>query len=360
MALDLMIAGPHNAIYDFYYKQADPGGSGIVPAPAAAAILKKSGLPQNVLHHIWTLSDSDGKGHLDRKGFYVSLKLVSLAQYGCPLDLSAIQSEVGPPKMDSRTNSPVMAPSLSPSMPSSLSSKGNTPNITPTHGGTISPVTVLSQGFGASPSGSSLTHMNDVTLEPWSITEEDRTKYDAMFASLNPHLPIEESESSSMIVMGDRIKPFLLNTKLPLDVLGKIWEYSDIDKDGALDSEEFALTMNLVQSALKGEPLPPALPLNLIPPKKRLIAQTNGIPVIATSPTPGMPSGPSIPPPAIGWVVSAMDKALYDQTFKKADQDMDGFVNGAEIKDIFLQSGLPQNILAHIWALSDRRVPRSG
>jgi len=60
-----------------------------------------------------------------------------------------------------------------------------------------------------------------------------------------------------------------------------------------------------------------------------------------------------LPPPAVGWVVSAADKALFDQTFKKADQDLDGFVNGLEIKDIFLQSGLPQNVLAHIWSLAD-------
>jgi len=32
-----------------------------------------------------------------------------------------------------------------------------------------------------------------------------------------------------------------MNSKLPVDVLGKIWELSDIDKDGYLDREEFAL-----------------------------------------------------------------------------------------------------------------------
>lgn len=33
--------------------------------------------------------------------------------------------------------------------------------------------------------------------------------------------------------------------------------------------------------------------------------------------------------------------------------DMDGFVSGSEIKDVFLQSGLPQGVLAHIWWGSD-------
>lgn len=49
------------------------------------------------------------------------------------------------------------------------------------------------------------------------------------------------------------------------------------------------------------------------------------------------------------WVVTAVEKAQYDEMFLRADTDMDGFVNGAEIKDIFLQSGIPQPVLAHIW-----------
>ena len=55
--------------------------------------------------------------------------------------------------------------------------------------------------------------------------------------------------------------------------------------------------------------------------------------------------------PASGasWVVTAAEKVQYDDMFVKADLDKDGFVNGIEIKDIFLQSGVPQNVLAHIW-----------
>jgi len=32
-----------------------------------------------------------------------------------------------------------------------------------------------------------------------------------------------------------------LNSKLPIDVLGRVWELADIDKDGMLDSDEFAV-----------------------------------------------------------------------------------------------------------------------
>ena len=49
------------------------------------------------------------------------------------------------------------------------------------------------------------------------------------------------------------------------------------------------------------------------------------------------------------WVVSPEDQAAADKLFLQADMDMDGFVSGAEIKDVFLQSGLPPQILANIW-----------
>lgn len=57
---------------------------------------------------------------------------------------------------------------------------------------------------------------------------------------------------------------------------------------------------------------------------------------------------PSGPPPA-PWVISAAEKARYDVMFHNADLDKDGYVSGQEIKGVFLQSGLPQMVLAHIW-----------
>ena len=39
----------------------------------------------------------------------------------------------------------------------------------------------------------------------------------------------------------------------------------------------------------------------------------------------------------------------YEALFRQTDNDKDGYVSGVEIKNLFLQTGLPQNILAHIW-----------
>ena len=44
---------------------------------------------------------------------------------------------------------------------------------------------------------------------------------------------------------------------------------SDVDNDGRLSLEEFILSGYLCELALKGEPLPTALPPNLVPPSLR-------------------------------------------------------------------------------------------
>lgn len=43
------------------------------------------------------------------------------------------------------------------------------------------------------------------------------------------------------------------------------------------------------------------------------------------------------------------ERGRYDDIFLKTDTDLDGFVSGQEVKEIFIHSGLSQNILAHIW-----------
>nr|1C07_A Chain A, PROTEIN (EPIDERMAL GROWTH FACTOR RECEPTOR PATHWAY SUBSTRATE 15) [Homo sapiens] len=55
------------------------------------------------------------------------------------------------------------------------------------------------------------------------------------------------------------------------------------------------------------------------------------------------------------WVVSPAEKAKYDEIFLKTDKDMDGFVSGLEVREIFLKTGLPSTLLAHIWSLCDTK-----
>lgn len=61
----------------------------------------------------------------------------------------------------------------------------------------------------------------------------------------------------------------LIDSKLPVEVLGKIWDLADMDKDGSLSRHEFMIAMHLVYKALEKHTIPNTLPSELIPPGKR-------------------------------------------------------------------------------------------
>ena len=61
----------------------------------------------------------------------------------------------------------------------------------------------------------------------------------------------------------------MVKSKLPNSVLGKVWKLADVDKDGMLDCDEFALAMHLINVKLDGHELPVDLPDHLVPPSKR-------------------------------------------------------------------------------------------
>ncbi|XP_072430379.1 epidermal growth factor receptor substrate 15 isoform X4 [Chiloscyllium punctatum] len=228
-----------NPLYEKYYRQIDTVNGGRVGAAEAASFLKRSGLSDLVLGKIWDLADADAKGFLNKQEFFVALRLVACAQNGLEVSLNSLQLAAPAPKFSDR-NSPLLA-------------------------GGSTPIDI-----------------------PWAVKLEEKAKYDIIFDSLNP---------VNGFLSGDKVKPVLLNSKLPVDVLGRVWDLSDTDHDGLLDRDEFAV--------------------------------------------------------AVKWVVTPADKAKYDEIFMKTDKDQDGFVSGVEVKDIFLTTGLTPTTLAHIWALCD-------
>lgn len=92
------------------------------------------------------------------------------------------------------------------------------------------------------------------------IIEKDKPKYDVIFEQLGP---VDGK------ITGAAAKQEMIKSKLPNNVLGKIWKLSDVDKDGMLDGDEFALAMHLLNIKLDGNDLPSELPPHLVPPSKR-------------------------------------------------------------------------------------------
>ncbi|XP_069364265.1 intersectin-1 isoform X1 [Maniola hyperantus] len=73
---------------------------------------------------------------------------------------------------------------------------------------------------------------------------------------------------------------------------------------------------------------------------------------LVTSPT-DVPMGVVSPPPAVEWGIPQPQKLKYTQLFNATDRSKSGSVSGAQARSIMLQSRLPQQTLAQIWALAD-------
>ncbi|XP_076463318.1 uncharacterized protein LOC143295483 isoform X2 [Babylonia areolata] len=304
------ICGNHGPVYEAYYRQVDPKGTGSVGALDAAAFMKKSGLNQTVLSQVWDMSDPTGRGYLEKPGFYVALKLIALAQCGQEANVAKLSTDAPQPN--------------------------------------VGPYEIVEEPPpGAAAAGT------------WDIKPSEKSKYDQVFSSLGP---------VNDMLAGDKVKPVLLNSKLPMEVLGRIWDLSDVDKDGFLDRDEFAVAMHLVYRAREGDQTPMTLPPGLVPPSKRKAGPSSlvgAIPVLPSMPpvstvamgtggrsTPTLTSDGAAPG-AVPWVVTAAEKTTSDVLFRQLDLDQDGFVTGGEIRETMAKSGLPTATLAHVWTLCD-------
>uniref|UniRef100_A0A336MC39 CSON014849 protein n=1 Tax=Culicoides sonorensis TaxID=179676 RepID=A0A336MC39_CULSO len=328
------IAGQHGETYEGYFLMVDTDHTGIIQAAPAAKFLMKSGLSDVILSRIWDLSDPNGRGCLDKLGFYTALKLIALTQNGEQMKVANLAMETKAPKLGE--------------IPNNIKQMINRVQCIPV--GTID----------------------------WSIQPQDRVKYEGIFESLNPE---------NGIIPGNKVRGKLMESKLPLEILGRIWDLADQDKDGSLDKHEFVVAWHLVVIALGRrivpDKLPPVLhktakpstdefvavfpdrisPPPAVPPLPAVL-QKQGVP--GRPPVPSQPASASlidiggpllsssqIVPPTTEWVVTTMQKLRYDEIFEKSDQDHDGLVSGGEIKDVFLKSGLPTKVLAEIWNLCD-------
>uniref|UniRef100_F1KWZ5 Epidermal growth factor receptor substrate n=1 Tax=Ascaris suum TaxID=6253 RepID=F1KWZ5_ASCSU len=333
------ISAPHTYIYENLYKEMNFRGKDTVAAQEAAAFLKRSNLSVNTLGQIWELADYKKKGCLDKLGAFIAFKLVAACQQGHLPTQAALSLNLEPPSFASR--------SATPSIPN----------------------------FG----GLSIS-------DTWAISASDQAKYDSIFDGL---------EQVDGKVAGEKVRPVLMNSGLPSTSLAKIWELSDIDKDGKLDRIEMNIALHLVYCTLQGEPIPAVLPPSLMHPSKVQQQQhkfslggmaapplkpqwgshrtrtssvasleNSGIHPMATaeaarsqSVQPGAASTPTFPliplptlTPSTAWPVQSV---LYEAQFRKADTNMDGFVSGTDIKDDLLATSLPQTTLARLWALVD-------
>jgi len=110
----------------------------------------------------------------------------------------------------------------------------------------------------------SISSENPFDEEPWVIPQDVKVAYDEKFQSLNPNYGK---------LSGQNAREFLVQSGLDLTDLRKIWELADFEKDGNLDSEEFALVCYMIEMTQSGQEIPEVLPLGWVPISKRKLVK---------------------------------------------------------------------------------------
>uniref|UniRef100_A0A2K6M3C9 Intersectin-1 n=1 Tax=Rhinopithecus bieti TaxID=61621 RepID=A0A2K6M3C9_RHIBE len=287
--------------------------SGFITGDQARNFFFQSGLPQPVLAQIWALADMNNDGRMDQVEFSIAMKLIKLKLQGYQLPSAlppvmkqqpAISSApafgmggiasmppltaVAPVPMGSI---PVvgMSPPLVSSVPTAAVpplANGAPPVIQPLPPFAHPAVTLpKSSSFSRSGPGSQLNtklqkaQSFDVASVPpvaeWAVPQSSRLKYRQLF---NSH-----DKTMSGHLTGPQARTILMQSSLPQAQLASIWNLSDIDQDGKLTAEEFILAMHLIDVAMSGQPLPPVLPPEYIPPSFRRVRSGSGISVISST-----------------------------------------------------------------------------
>ncbi|KAF3095507.1 hypothetical protein TWF569_011597 [Orbilia oligospora] len=265
---------------------------GLLPGESARQIFQRAKLANTTLGLIWGLADRQQRGALGSNEFVVAMHLIQCTMNGSlpvlPTSLpqalfDAASRSPRPPTGDGRQRpSPGAGPRVvPPSIPT-------VPSI-PRQFGATRAQSPLRQQYTPPPMPPPSTAPPGPVDIPWAITAVEKQKFDNHFTDVDT--------GNKGFITGEEAVPFFSGSKLPEDALAQIWDLADIEKNGSLTRDEFAIAMYLIRQertrGTNGKGLPDALPLNLIPPHLRPSLAFNA----QASPKPPVPS-PFDPPAA--------------------------------------------------------------
>ncbi|KAI1269587.1 hypothetical protein F5Y18DRAFT_104149 [Xylariaceae sp. FL1019] len=275
----------------FENQNLQPGN--VLPGGPAKTIFEKSQLPNEVLGRIWQLADTEQRGGLVLTEFVIAMHLLTSmktgALRGLPSILPAGLYEAATrrtPTAAARQSPTATGPPVS-AIPRQLSGQAQPRTSSP-----LGRPPMGFQGMGVPP---------QTTGSDWAISPSDKAKYDSFYADLD--------KTNKGYVTGEEVVPFLSQSRLSEDALAQIWDLADVNSEGQLTKDTFAVAMYLIrQQRTKPSPLPATLPANLIPPSMRNQAR----PPVGPSPfDPPVTAPAPIPPPP----PSTAPKSALDDLF---------------------------------------------
>lgn len=100
-------------------------------------------------------------------------------------------------------------------------------------------------------------------FDQWAIAPADKAQFDQIFDTVDT--------TKRGFVTGEQAVGFFSRSGLPEEALAQIWDLADINSEGQLTRDDFAVAMYLIRQQKRdaGNVLPQTLPANLIPPSRR-------------------------------------------------------------------------------------------
>jgi epidermal growth factor receptor substrate 15 len=234
----------------------------------AKEIFEKARLPNEVLGRIWNLSDTEQRGALNVTEFIIAMHLLASYRTG---NMKALPNALPPGLYEAASRRGALPPPPGrpdqASIPRQFSGQQNAPR-------TQSPL--ARPPFGAP------AQTAQATGSDWLISPQEKSSYDNLFKGVDT--------SGRGFITGDQAVRFFSDSGLPEDVLAGIWDLADINSEGQLSRDEFAVAMYLIRQQRKGDALPTTLPPSLIPPSLRTAAnQSVPVPAAQAPPPPPQP-----------------------------------------------------------------------
>lgn len=236
----------------------------------AKQIFERARLPNEVLGRIWNLADTKQRGVLDTTEFIIAMHLLTSFKSGA---MRGIPQVLPPGLYDAAARRGASRPSFSgpkpgldvppvPAIPKQFTGPQRTQ----------SPIN--RQQFGSPLSAQS-------TGGEWLVSPAEKLQFDNYFNTVDT--------AKSGVISGDQAVSFFTKAQLPEETLAQIWDLADIDADGQLTRDEFAVAMYLIRLQYTGKgPIPQHLPPALIPPSMRRPGSAQAVPV----PAPAQPPAP--------------------------------------------------------------------
>ena len=226
--------------------------NGMLSGITAKQIFERARLPNELLGRIWNLSDTQGRGSLDVTEFVIAMHLLASCKSG---QMRGVPNTLPPGLYEAAMRRPPPPGQRGPgSRPGSAQ-----PAIAPQFSGYGRPQSPITRAQAGTP----LSQQS--TGDGWVVSPADKGRFDSIFNSID--------KPGSGYISGEQAVEFFGNARLPEEVLAQIWDLADINSEGRLDKDEFAVAMYLIRQQRgtkdgRGN-LPQVLPPALIPPSRR-------------------------------------------------------------------------------------------